>query len=191
MLAALTTHQAARLLGVSLPTVVKWIKQGRLEAYKTPGGHRRIPEAALEEFCRSFGMPLPTAADSSKPKAGRGGPPLLILSSYEEDFAELIRDFMRIRMEVSVEIVGSPLQCGVLIGRPGPAVLLIDQLHSHVEPAEVFSLGAPDLKVVVLAGSKERANEISEMNFSRVLSRPLVLEELLEALCLALKGSSN
>jgi len=113
--AALTTHQAARLLGVSLPTVVKWIKEGRLEAYKTPGGHRRIPEAELKQFCETFGMPFPgtVASVQSPPKVVTR--PRLILSSYEKDFADLIQDFMRIRVDASVEIVSSALQCGMLI----------------------------------------------------------------------------
>jgi excisionase family DNA binding protein len=189
--AALTTHQAARLLGVSLPTVVKWIKEGRLEAYKTPGGHRRIPEAELKQFCETFGMPFPGTVESvqSPPKAATR--PRLILSSYEKDFADLIQDFMRIRVDASVEIVSSTLLCGMLIGQPGPAVLLIDQLHSNVEPNEVLALHAPDLKVVFLAESQGRAGEINNSDFFRVLSRPLELEELLEALRLALNAPSN
>ena len=190
-MAVLTTHQAARLLGVSLPTIVKWIKQGHLEAYKTPGGHRRIPEAALKAFCQSFDMPVPALVESSSDPDNEVGRPLLILSSYEKDFAELVHDFMRIRVDVSIEIVASVLQCGRLIGQPGPAVLLIDQLHSNVEPADVLALGVSNLKVVILAESEARADEIEKLNFFRVLSRPLELEELLEALNLALKEISN
>lgn len=38
----LTTRQAAAELGVSLRTVQVWVERGRLEAWKTEGGHRRV-----------------------------------------------------------------------------------------------------------------------------------------------------
>jgi excisionase family DNA binding protein len=60
-----TTHEAARLLGVSLPTVVNWIKARRLKAHRTPGGHRRIARAELAAFMLRHGMPLPRELDDA------------------------------------------------------------------------------------------------------------------------------
>ncbi|MCM2333010.1 MAG: helix-turn-helix domain-containing protein, partial [Anaeromyxobacteraceae bacterium] len=53
-----TTHEAARVLGVSLPTVVNWIKARRLRCHRTPGGHRRIAREDLADFMLRHGMPL-------------------------------------------------------------------------------------------------------------------------------------
>jgi excisionase family DNA binding protein len=75
-----TTHEAARLLGVSLPTVVNWIKARRLKAHRTPGGHRRISHEELAAFMLRHGMPLPgelTSAVEERRKAlviAEGGP---------------------------------------------------------------------------------------------------------------------
>jgi excisionase family DNA binding protein len=38
----LTTGQAAKLCSVTSDTVLKWIRSGRLEASRTPGGHHRV-----------------------------------------------------------------------------------------------------------------------------------------------------
>lgn len=54
-----TTFEAAHVLGVSLPTVVNWIKARRLEAHRTPGGHRRIAREELAAFMAQHGMPVP------------------------------------------------------------------------------------------------------------------------------------
>jgi excisionase family DNA binding protein len=54
-----TTFEAAHVLGVSLPTVVNWIKARRLKAHRTPGGHRRIAREELAAFMSRHGMPLP------------------------------------------------------------------------------------------------------------------------------------
>lgn len=43
-----TSSQAARLLGVSQPTLNRAVRQGRvLPAATTPGGHRRFDRASL------------------------------------------------------------------------------------------------------------------------------------------------
>ncbi|MDR2187195.1 MAG: excisionase family DNA-binding protein [Azonexus sp.] len=44
----LSTRQAAQRLGVSLGTVQNMVESGALEAWKTTGGHRRIPVASVE-----------------------------------------------------------------------------------------------------------------------------------------------
>ena len=54
-----TTFEAAQVLGVSLPTVVNWIKGRRLKAHRTPGGHRRIAREDLAAFMYRHGMPVP------------------------------------------------------------------------------------------------------------------------------------
>ncbi len=54
-----TTFAAARLLGVSLPTVVNWIEARRIKAHRTPGGHRRIAGEDLAAFMLRHGIPVP------------------------------------------------------------------------------------------------------------------------------------
>ena len=39
-------------------TIIRWVEEGRIRAYKTPGGHRRIMRADLEDFCRRAGIPV-------------------------------------------------------------------------------------------------------------------------------------
>ena len=56
----LTPREAARLLGISYPTIKQWILAGKLKTIKTSGGHHRIPESVLKPFM---------AKDSAKPSA--------------------------------------------------------------------------------------------------------------------------
>ncbi|MGP8259972.1 MAG: excisionase family DNA-binding protein [Acidobacteriaceae bacterium] len=51
----LTPREAAAAVGVSYPTIKQWILAGKLRTIKTPGGHHRIPQAALKRY-------LPTPA---------------------------------------------------------------------------------------------------------------------------------
>ena len=56
----LTPREAARLLGISYPTIKQWILAGRLKTTTTPGGHHRIAESSLKPFL---------AGDRAKPSA--------------------------------------------------------------------------------------------------------------------------
>jgi molybdopterin-binding protein len=46
----LKPREAARLLGVSYPTIKQWILSGKLRSTQTPGGHHRISESSLRPF---------------------------------------------------------------------------------------------------------------------------------------------
>src|ERR1035437_995526 len=46
----LTPREAARLIGISYPTIKHWILTGKLKTSRTPGGHHRVSEAALNPF---------------------------------------------------------------------------------------------------------------------------------------------
>ncbi len=47
-----TPREAARMLGISYPTIKQWILQGKLPTAPTPGGHHRIAQASLAPFLR-------------------------------------------------------------------------------------------------------------------------------------------
>ena len=46
----LSTREAADRLGVSLRTIQLWVENGALRAWKTAGGHRRIPLHCIDEM---------------------------------------------------------------------------------------------------------------------------------------------
>jgi excisionase family DNA binding protein len=53
-----STHSAAKFCRVTPMTIIRWIEEGRIRAYKTPGGHRRIMRVDLEDFSRRNGIPF-------------------------------------------------------------------------------------------------------------------------------------
>lgn len=46
----LTPREAARLIGVSYPSIKQWILSGKLQTIQTPGGHHRIAQSTLKPF---------------------------------------------------------------------------------------------------------------------------------------------
>jgi len=55
----LTNGVAARLMQVNISSVNMWITQGRLVAFRTPGGHRRLRARELVRFMEQYEMPIP------------------------------------------------------------------------------------------------------------------------------------
>ncbi|MDI4667365.1 helix-turn-helix domain-containing protein, partial [Xanthobacter autotrophicus] len=48
-----TTLETAKLLGMAVRSIQLMVDRGELEAWKTPGGHRRISRDSVERWLRS------------------------------------------------------------------------------------------------------------------------------------------
>lgn len=55
----LTSHQVAGMLQVNPSSIGNWVTSGRLKAFRTPGGHRRIRGRDLVAFLEQHDLPIP------------------------------------------------------------------------------------------------------------------------------------
>lgn len=62
----MSTRNAAAALGVALSTVQLWVETGVLPAWKTAGGHRRIPREAVESMLSEKNAVLPSSVQSGQ-----------------------------------------------------------------------------------------------------------------------------
>jgi molybdopterin-binding protein len=46
----LAPREAAKVLGISYPTLKQWIYAGKIKTNKTPGGHHRVPESEIDRL---------------------------------------------------------------------------------------------------------------------------------------------
>ena len=60
----LKPQDAAKLIGVSYPTLKQWIYTDKVRSVKTPGGHHRIPRSEID---RITGARQPVSAKRKKP----------------------------------------------------------------------------------------------------------------------------
>jgi excisionase family DNA binding protein len=64
-----TTANAAKLLKISIGTVVKLIKNGELQAWKTNGGHHRLQMQSVIEYRKKFNLENASPLDQSHQQA--------------------------------------------------------------------------------------------------------------------------
>lgn len=115
-----TTFEASRLLGVSLPTVVNWIKANRLKAHKTPGGHRRIAREDLIAFLRRYEIPIP------RELSGPSGDKIRILAvDDDEDERELLRTLLETE-GFEISLASNGFEAGLLFGTLRPDLVILD-----------------------------------------------------------------
>lgn len=61
----LTTHEVAHYIKVNPSSVNKWVKEERIKAFRTPGGHRRIKVSDLHAFLLEHEMPVPNKVQAA------------------------------------------------------------------------------------------------------------------------------
>ncbi len=55
----LTTYGIAQYAQVTPRTVIQWINEGKLKAFRTPGNHSRVAIEDFLNFCHKYNMPIP------------------------------------------------------------------------------------------------------------------------------------
>jgi excisionase family DNA binding protein len=132
--AVLTTQEAADRLGVSTTSIQKMVDRGELEAWVTPGGHRRIYSDSVEHvFQSNRRSPSVSDARPARPTALR-----VLLAEDEPEQVALLQRLMSIfgdKIELSVAEDAS--QALIQIERQRPDVVVADLI---MKPFDGFHL---------------------------------------------------
>ena len=181
----LTTHQVAQMLGVSLPTVSKWVDQGLLKGHRTPGGHRRISMPDLQRFARDNHYPLQAEDPGENTGSGRR----ILIIDDEPDFADLVRDYLDIKGGFSVEVAQNTFDAGYALAKFRPEVVLVDLEMSGLDGYALLALirsrvdGQNTCVVACSEFSDQRiAQDVGDAAFDGLVHKPLSLDGLLEVL---------
>ncbi len=130
--AVFTTFETAKLCHVSPLSIINWVNAGRLPAFRTPGGHRRIRREDLIRFMKDNGIPLPTELQE-----GSGKERVLVVDD-EEAIRELLAEHLKQRTP-SYEVVTASdgFEAGRLVATFKPDVVLLDLRMPGVDGFQV------------------------------------------------------
>jgi excisionase family DNA binding protein len=176
-----TTLEVARMLGMAVRSVQLMVDRGDLEAWKTPGGHRRISKASVERWLASR---QPTPGDGSRGR--RSGAPRVLLIEDSTHFQNLVSLLVKQQFpQAELAIADDGISGLAMVGQLQPEVLLIDILLPGIDGGTLItSLRSHERfrssKLVVLTSLDEaqRAPYRYALEGIPVIHKPEVVREL-------------
>ena len=179
----LTSHEVGALLQVNPSSVKKWVNEGRIAAFRTPGGHRRIRVADLVDFLQRHAMPIP------RPLAAASKRRLLIVDDDAMHLRALARRLKPYAARVQVELMENGIDALVTVGSFKPDLIVIDVYMPELDGLEVcrrLKLKADTSHIGVIVNSAHLTKSVEENALTAgaltCVPKPLDLKVLLEHL---------
>jgi excisionase family DNA binding protein len=189
----LTSTEVGELLQVNSSSVKNWVNEGRLTAFRTPGGHRRIRASDLVEFLAKHKMPIPTSLES----AGRKR--LLIVDDdmmHLRTMGRLVNQ--RYQDRVHVALTENGIDALVMVGSFKPHLIVLDVFMPELDGLEVCrrlkaNPGTRDIQVIVASGHLTAEVEDNAMRAGarRCLTKPIDIDLIIEELGIPLSHSGR
>ncbi|MBU1365286.1 MAG: response regulator [Gammaproteobacteria bacterium] len=174
----LSTRQAALRLGVSLGTVQNMVESGALEAWKTAGGHRRIPVASVDALLARRRNLTPSAQEYN------GQIEILVA---EDDLTLQMLYQMTVdswNLPVKLRIVANGFDGLLQVGQRVPDILIADLMMPGMDGFEMIrrlrantDLARMDI-IVVSAIDREEILERGLPSDITVLGKPIPFHEI-------------
>jgi len=173
-----STHDVARICCVTPTTVIRWIEDGLIPAFKTVGGHRRVRREDLERVCQERGIPftVPTGDE-----VGR-----LLVIDDEPVVLDLVRDVLKdLSHQFDVEVARDAFDAGRLVATFRPQLIFLDLMMPGVDGFEVCARLKRDAstmhtEIIAITGYYTEANmeRILAAGASACLKKPLDVAEV-------------
>jgi excisionase family DNA binding protein len=170
-----TTFEAAKLCHVSPLSIINWVNAGRLPAFRTPGGHRRIRREDLLRFMRDNGIPLPPEL-----RDGSGRRRVLVVDD-EANIRDVLSEHLSGRQEAYEVLTASDgFEAGRLVVTFRPDVVLLDLRMPGLDGFQVCRTikadpGTASTVVIAMTGyhTPETEARILECGALRCVAKPI------------------
>jgi excisionase family DNA binding protein len=140
----LTTLDVARMLGLAVRSVQLMVDRGELQAWKTPGGHRRISRQSVERW-RAGGQTVRLGDGSANPaqdmpRHGGSAPTKVLLIEDSMHFQNLVtlllqRQFPALELRTASDGIAGL----IMAGQFQPDVLMVDLLLPGIDGATLLT----------------------------------------------------
>lgn len=170
-----TTFETAKLCHVSPLSIINWVNAGRLPAFRTPGGHRRIRREDLIRFMRENGIPL-----AEELRDGSGKPRVLVVDD-EASIREVLAEHFATRAKpYEVLTAADGFEAGRLVATFRPDIVLLDLRMPGLDGFQICRTIKADPEtssttVIAMTGfySPETESRILECGAMRCFAKPV------------------
>lgn len=175
-----TTHEVSKFCNVYPTTVINWIKEGKLSAYTTPGGHRRIKKENLLELMKKNNMPIPE-------ELTKGQKHVVLIIDDDTKILQMMKTVLSQEEDLQIISAESGFEAGLTIYTNLPDIILLDFLMPNMSGFEVCRKlksdeKTKDIPIIAVTALKEQ-EEIKKMfsaGVADLISKPFKSEELIK-----------
>jgi excisionase family DNA binding protein len=185
----LTTGAVAEHCHVSSETVVNWIRQGKIKAFSTAGGHRRIHVEDFHGFLEAYDMPAWEEEEEISVK------PRILIVDDETEIVTLIEKTLRGTGKYELASAGDGFEAGIQVMEFLPDLIILDLMMPYLNGFKVCRMikDNPNTKHIIVlvvtgypqGGNMERALECGA---EFCMAKPFNLAELKEKIDELLMG---
>jgi excisionase family DNA binding protein len=164
-----TTHQISKICSVTIPTVISWINQGKLLAYKTLGGHRRVKKKDLIHFLKHNNIPLDEELKDNKYR--------ILVVDDEKNVVEAVKvmlDDLGVKLEI--ETANDGIEAGLKLAQFQPHLVILDAIMPGADGDRVVKLirnneSLKDIKILVFTGYPGEGRKLLKLGADRAIDK--------------------
>lgn len=196
-----STAEIARRLGISPQTVQRWVDSGRLKAWKTPGGHRRIDASSAELLFAEQEQRMGKGQTEAMPQAADGALAAVNVVIVEDDplDRELVSTLVQLALpEARLLVAGNGFQGLVLIAKWRPAIVITDVHMPHMDGFEMIrnvladTETRPRMMIAMSAKTEKELRDFGQLPAEvRLFHKPLDRKTFMGALQACLRPSGT
>jgi excisionase family DNA binding protein len=185
----LTVATASKYCNVSTKTIINWVEDGHILAYKTVGGHRRIKKSDLEAFMTKQGIPIPGEDQTMQRKR------ILVVDDDPIIVETLVQALEEDESDYEVISASDGFEAGLQVNHFKPDLLILDIMMPDIKGYEVCKQiksneATKNTKIIVLSAylDEEKFEKMKENGADACFSKPLPLPQLKEEVARFLKN---
>ncbi len=178
-----TSHEVGDILQVTASSVVKWIDEGILKAFRTPGGHRRVTSTELVRFAQYHGMPVPEELRAL------GISRVLVIDDEPRFLRAIERALKPYEEEIEVTTVRNGIDALLRLGSLKPDMVLLDLRMPGLDGFEVLERLSKNpetkgIRVIAMSGEMGPATveRCRSLGAETCLQKPLPTADLVQLL---------
>lgn len=175
-----TTHEVAKLLGVTPITVIRWIDSGKFKCYTTVGGHRRIEHSELVKFAQDYNLPWQGDEELISRKDF-----VVLAVDDEDDVLIVIRDILGAMPDVHVIEASNGFSAGARLVEERPDLLLLDFLMPELDGFQFTQFMRQDARFkdipIIAVSALNAPSDLAKMRsvgITEIISKPFTFEHI-------------